>query len=134
MGTVLAAIKLGWHQNGLVEPAIFWQASLIDTAKEACGEKLDESTPGRPCTLSPEFGGANTSREYSGEIFPRIREIFPRKNGAFRFPHSGGGRRQPQRLWLLQGGAWASHVAFRVLPVEWPTTEPLLMFLDLDGD
>ena len=47
---------------------------------------------------------------------------------------AGGGRRQPQRLWLLQGGAWASHVAFRVLPVEWPTTEPLLMFLDLDGD
>ena len=72
MGTVLAAIKLGWHQNGLVEPALFWQASLVDTAKEACGEKLDESTPGRPCTLSPEFGGANTPREYSGEIFPRI--------------------------------------------------------------
>ena len=79
MGTVLAAIKLGWHQNGFVEPAIFWQASLIDTAKEACGEKLDESTPGRPCTLSPEFGGANTPREYSGEIFPRIHEIFPEK-------------------------------------------------------
>ena len=79
MGTVLAAIKLGWHQNGLVEPALFWQASLVDTAKEACGEKLDESTPGRPCTLSPEFGGANTPREYSGENFPRIREISPRK-------------------------------------------------------
>ena len=72
MGTVLAAIKLGWHQNGLVEPAIFWQASLIDTAKEACGEKLDESTPGRPCTFSLEFEGSNTLETYSREIFPRI--------------------------------------------------------------
>ena len=88
MGTVLAAIKLGWHQNGLVEPALFWQASLVDTAKEACGEKLDESTPGRPCTLSPEFGGANTPREYSGEIFPRIHEIFPRKTALSVVPHS----------------------------------------------
>ena len=88
MGTVLAAIKLGWHQNGLVEPALFWQASLVDTAKEACGEKLDESTPGRPCTLSPEFGGANTPREYSGENFPRIHEIFPRKTALSVVPHS----------------------------------------------
>ena len=44
---------------------------------------------------------------------------------------ASGGRRQPQRLCLLQGGAWLRPCN---LPVEWPTTEPLLMFLDLDGD
>ena len=48
-------------------------------------------------------------------------------------PRGRGASAAPAPL-AAAGECLGVHVAFRGLSVEWPTTEPLLMFLDLDGD